>query len=90
MVQTVWVAYSNAFLASMPATSMIDIRKTVLSTSGPKSPIDEFREFERFQPESIGWIPLEPGAYRHISYPDATEILIAGVPQAGAAVLLLG
>jgi hypothetical protein len=39
--------------------------------------------------ESIGWIPLEPGAYLHVSDSDATEIVIVGVPQAGAAVLLL-
>jgi hypothetical protein len=39
--------------------------------------------------ESIGWLTLEPGAYLHVSDPDATEIVIVGVPQAGAAVLLL-
>ena len=45
---------------------------------------------EEIEAESLGWIPLEPGAYLHVSDPDATEILIVGVPQAGAAVLLLG
>jgi len=45
---------------------------------------------EEIEAESIGWIPLEPGAYLHVSDPDATEILIVGVPQGGAAVLLLG
>jgi hypothetical protein len=44
---------------------------------------------EEIEAESIGWIPLEPGAYLHVSDPDATEIVIVGVPQAGAAVLLL-
>jgi hypothetical protein len=44
---------------------------------------------EEIEGESIGWIPLEPGAYLHVSDPDATEIVIVGVPQAGAAVLLL-
>jgi len=39
--------------------------------------------------ESIGWIPLKSGAYPHVSDPNATEIVIVGVPQAGAAVLLL-
>jgi len=39
--------------------------------------------------ESIGWIPLEPGAYLDVSDSDATEIVIVGVPQAGTAVLLL-
>jgi hypothetical protein len=45
---------------------------------------------EEIEAESIGWIPLEPGAYLHVSDPNAIEILIVGVPQAGAAVLLLG
>ena len=44
---------------------------------------------DEIEAESIGWIPLEPGAYLHVSDPDATEIVIVGVPQAGAAVLLL-
>jgi hypothetical protein len=44
---------------------------------------------EGIEAESIGWIPLEPGAYLHVSEPDATEIVIVGVPQAGTAVLLL-
>jgi len=44
---------------------------------------------DEIEAESIGWIPLEPGAYLHVSDPDATEILIVGVPQGGAAVLLL-
>jgi len=44
---------------------------------------------EEIEGESIGWIPLEPGAYLHVSDPDATEIVIVGVPHAGAAVLLL-
>ena len=60
-----------------------------MSTSGPRTPIDEFQELEQIQAESIGWMPLEPGAYLHVSDPDATEIVIVGVPQAGAAVLLL-
>lgn len=37
--------------------------------------------------EPIGWQPLEPGVYLHVN--NATEVL-AGVPQAGAAVLLVG
>jgi len=44
---------------------------------------------DEIEAESIGWIPLEPGAYLHVSDPDATEIVIVGVPQGGAAVLLL-
>ena len=42
------------------------------------------------QAESIGWQPLTPGAYLHVSDEEATEVLVVGVPQAGAAVLLVG
>lgn len=41
------------------------------------------------QAESIGWQPLEPGAYLHVRDEEATEVLVVGVPQAGAAVLLV-
>jgi hypothetical protein len=44
---------------------------------------------DEIEAESLGLLPLEPGAYLHVSDPNATEILIVGVPQAGAAVLLL-
>jgi hypothetical protein len=44
---------------------------------------------DEIEAKSIRWIPLEPGAYLHVSDPNATEIVIVGVPQAGAAVLLL-
>ena len=37
--------------------------------------------------EPIGWQPLEPGVYLHVN--NATEVL-TGVPQAGAAALLVG
>lgn len=53
-------------------------------------PSDGLEDFlDEIEVESIGWLPLEPGAYLHVSDPDATEIVIVGVPQAGAAVLLL-
>jgi hypothetical protein len=42
------------------------------------------------QAESIGWLPLAQGAYLHVSDENATEMLVVGVPQAGAAVLLAG
>lgn len=42
------------------------------------------------QDSSIGWQPLEPGAYLHVSDDQATEVLVVGIPQAGAAVLLVG
>jgi hypothetical protein len=56
----------------------------------PTEAIDGLDLFlDEIEAESIGWIPLEPGAYLHVSDPDATEIVIVGVPQAGAAVLFL-
>ena len=47
-------------------------------------------ELAEIEAESIGWIPLEPDAYLHVSDPDATVVLVVGVPQAGDAVLLVG
>ena len=56
----------------------------------PTEAIDGLDLFlEEIEAESLGWMPLEPGAYLHVSDPDATEIVIVGVPQGGAAVLLL-
>ena len=46
-------------------------------------------ELAQIQAESIGWIPLEEGVYLHVSDENSTEVLVVGVPQAGAAVLLL-
>ena len=48
------------------------------------------RELTEIEAESIGWIPLEEGVYLHVSDETATEVLVVGVPQAGAAVLLVG
>ena len=42
--------------------------------------------------ESIGWLPLEDGAYLHVGDSDALVIDVVGVPDAGMAgmnVLLL-
>ncbi len=47
-------------------------------------------ELAAIEAESIGWIPLEEGVYLHVSDENATEVLVVGVPQAGAAVLLVG
>ena len=47
------------------------------------------RELALLEAESLGWLPLEPGAYLHVSDETATEVLVVGVPQAGAAVLLV-
>ena len=51
---------------------------------------DFLRELAEIEAESIGWQPLEPGVYLHVEDDQATEVLVVGVPQAGAAVLLVG
>ena len=51
---------------------------------------DFWRELKEIEAESIGWIPLEPGAYLHVGDANATEVLVVGVPQTGDAVLLVG
>lgn len=47
------------------------------------------RELADIEAESIGWTPLEPGVYLHVSDANATEVLVVGVPLAGDAVLLV-
>lgn len=54
----------------------------------PELEAEFLRELAELEAESIGWQPLEPGAYLHVSDEEATEVLVVGVPQAGAAVLL--
>ena len=51
--------------------------------------LDFSAELTQIQAESIGWIPLEEGVYLHVSDENATEVLVVGLPQAGAAVLLV-
>jgi hypothetical protein len=51
---------------------------------------DFLRELAEIEAESMGWIPLDEGAYMHVSDLNATEVLVVGVPQAGEAVLLVG
>ena len=51
---------------------------------------DFLAELAQIQAESIGWIPLDEGVYLHVSDENAAEVLVVGVPQAGAAVLLVG
>ena len=50
---------------------------------------DFWAELAQIQAESIGWMPLEEGVYLHIGDENATEVLVVGLPQAGAAVLLI-
>ncbi len=47
------------------------------------------RELAEIEAESLGWMPLEPGVYLHVSDASATEVLVVGMPQAGAALLLV-
>ena len=56
----------------------------------PELEADFLRELAEIEVESIGWQPLEQGAYLHVSDDQATEVLVVGIPQAGAAVLLVG
>jgi hypothetical protein len=55
----------------------------------PEIEADFWRELAEIEAESLGWLPLEPGAYLHISDETATEVLVVGLPQAGDAVLLV-
>jgi hypothetical protein len=48
------------------------------------------RELAEIEAESMGWTPLELGVYLHVSDAKAAEVLVVGVPQAGAALLLVG
>jgi hypothetical protein len=47
------------------------------------------RELAEIEAESMGWTPLEPGVYLHLSDGNAAEVLVVGMPQTGAAVLLV-
>ena len=52
----------------------------------------ELQELAAIEAESIGWLPLEDGAYLHVGDSDALVIDVVGVPDAGMAgmnVLLL-
>ena len=50
-------------------------------------------ELAAIEAESIGWLPLEHGAYLHVGDAEAMVINVVGVPDTGMAgmnVLLLG
>ena len=57
--------------------------------SGNQSQHSLLEDLESFKAESLGWLPLDLGAYLHFSDERAAEVVITGVPQAGPAVLLL-
>ena len=48
-----------------------------LSTSKAK----DLAELAQIKAESIGWIPLEQGAYLHLGEPNATVIDVVGVAK---------
>ena len=56
----------------------------------PEIEADFWRELVEIEAESMGWMPLAKGVYLHVSDDNATEVLVVGVPDAGAAVLLVG
>lgn len=50
-------------------------------------------ELDQLEAESIGWIPLELGAYLHVGKEDDGVVQVVGVPDAGMVgvnVLLVG
>ncbi len=66
--------------------------KLFFSPQAQPSEADIAAELAQIQAESLGWTPLEPGAYLHVGDPNATVIEVVGVPHAdmkGLTVLLL-
>ena len=59
------------------------------NNSGNQSEHALLADLESFRAESLGWLPLDLGAYLHIGDERAVEVVITGAPQAGPAVLLL-
>ncbi len=55
---------------------------------------DFLQELKEIEAESMGWLPLEQGAYLHVDNPNDEEVItVVGVPDASMAgmnVLLLG
>ena len=40
---------------------------------------DFLRELAEIEAESMGWTPLEPGVYLHVSNANAAEVLVVGM-----------
>jgi hypothetical protein len=40
------------------------------------------RELAEIEAESMGWTPLEPGVYLHVSDANAPEVLVVGLAHA--------
>jgi hypothetical protein len=45
----------------------------------PSIEADFQRELAEIEAESMGWTPLEPGVYLHISDESAAEVLVVGI-----------
>ncbi len=56
----------------------------------PSIEADFQKELAEIEAVSLGWTPLELGVYQHVSDANTAEVLVVGVPQAGAALLLVG
>ena len=58
--------------------------KLIIKNQGLMSSIanDCQLELAAIEAESIGWIPLESGAYLHVSDENATEVLVVGLASA--------
>jgi len=48
----------------------------------PSIETDFQRELAEIEAESMGWTPLEPGVYLHVSNANANEVLVVGLAQA--------
>jgi hypothetical protein len=53
------------------------MRGHLLNLEGPIE-ADFWAKLAQIQAESIGWMPLEEGAYLHVSDENATEVLVVG------------
>jgi hypothetical protein len=40
-------------------------------------------ELAEIEADSMGWTPLEPGVYLHVSDESAAEVLVVGLARAG-------
>ena len=76
-------------LAFSPVQSPLTMT-TISDPAASSIEADFWRELAEIEVESIGWLPLSPGAYLHVGDDNATEVTVVGIPQCGAAVLLMG
>ena len=76
-------------MPTQPISEMLTIRGGAHATT-ESIEADFWAELAQIEAESIGWLPLGEGAYLHVDDDNATEVLVVGVAQVGAAVLLVG